>query len=118
MIAWIAAAGYDAAKELNIDLMTNQHNGTDMSDDKFIDAKLERLQNFTTSLALEVEFSISAAKAALADSDGPLSPPFRSRESVAQTELGSIGEKLTEVIAAYAAVREALNNRQKAKKGH
>jgi hypothetical protein len=94
----------------------NQHN--DMSDDKFIDAKLERLKSFTTSLSLEVEFSISAAKAALTDSNEPPSSPFRSRESVALTELGGIEEKLSEVIAAYAAVMEALNNRQKAKKGH
>jgi hypothetical protein len=87
-----------------------------MSDDKFIDAKLERLQNFTTSLALEVEFSISAAKAALADTNGPLSPPFRSRESIAQTELGAIEEKLSEAIAAYAAVRKALTMRHNAKR--
>ena len=82
--------------------------------DKFINAELERLTNFTKTLSRKVRICVPHIRMTLKGS-APPPRPFTTRESVALLELGAIEDKLREVTAAAADIRTTLNARHKAK---
>ena len=83
--------------------------------DTFLKNKFERLQKFTTTLAIRVKDGIPSMQAAL-DGTLKLPPNFSSGESHALLDLGRIEETLQEINAATREIRKTLDTRHKAKK--
>jgi len=83
--------------------------------DTFLCNKLQRLQNFTESLAISVRKAVPSIKDDL-ERNEPLPAGCPSRESAALMELGPVREKLKEVTAAAESIEKALSVRHKAKK--